>query len=103
MTTIATVATVATRLPSVLVGAARAAARIPAALRPVVVDAAPAGWERGVHDPSRDGDVLTWLGFEPGRAEEPLIPWARSADWPAGLRQLRPLRQLRTPLRSRTA
>jgi hypothetical protein len=59
---------------------------LPAALRPVVLEDVPEGWERQAFDPSRDDDALTWLGFEPGDSHEPLLPWPRPANWPAGSR-----------------
>lgn len=33
----------------------------------------------------RDGDVLTWLGFEPAeQPDPPLLRWPQPARWPAG-------------------
>jgi hypothetical protein len=54
----------------------------PAALRPVVLEDVPEGWERRAFDPSSDADALAWLGFEPGEPDEPLLPWSRPATWP---------------------
>ncbi len=56
---------------------------LPAALRPVVLEDVPEGWERQAHSPSQDGDALAWLGFEPGEADEPLLDWPQPARWPA--------------------
>jgi hypothetical protein len=36
-------------------------------------------------EPRPDGDLLSWLGFEPADApDEPRFPWSRPAAWPTG-------------------
>ena len=73
---------------------------LPAALRPVVLEDVPEGWERQAHQPSQDGEALSWLGFEPGEPDEPLLDWPQPAGWPADPQlSLR----LRLPIRLRTA
>ena len=52
-------------------------------LRSVVLGGAPEGCEPQAFDPSLEADALTWLGFEPGEPDEPLLTWPRPERWPA--------------------
>jgi hypothetical protein len=77
---------------------------VPVALRPVVLDDGPEGWERQVFEPSQDGDALNWLGFEPADPAEPLLSWSRPSRpsrWPAARR--RATGRHRAPARLRIA
>jgi hypothetical protein len=47
-----------------------------------VLEGAPEGWELQDLDPFGDADALTWLGFEHGEPDEPLLPWRRPERWP---------------------
>jgi hypothetical protein len=54
---------------------------VPAVLRLV----ARAGGREHYPGPLPDGDLLSWLGFEPGQgADEPCLSWSRPAAWPTG-------------------
>ena len=56
-------------------------------LRSAVPEGAPEGWELQAFDPSLDDDALTWLGFEPGAPDEPMLPWPRPHRRPAAQRR----------------
>ncbi len=70
-------------------------------LRSAVLRGAPEGCEPQAFDPSLDADALTWLGFEPGEPDEPLLPWPRPERWPAARR--RSSGRHRAPAQARTA
>ena len=51
-------------------------------LRSAVLESIPEGWERQDLDPALDADALSWLGFEHGEADEPLLHVPRPRRWP---------------------
>ena len=71
------------------------------ALRSAALDGAPEGWEQQDLDPSADADALSWLGFEHGEPDEPLLPSQRPQRWPSS--RLRTGGRHRAPGRFRIA
>jgi hypothetical protein len=53
--------------------------------RSQVLDQRPEGWAPQAFDPTLDGDALSWLGFEHGEPDEPLLDWPRPRGWMPGL------------------
>jgi hypothetical protein len=51
-------------------------------LRSAVLEGVPEGWERQDLDPALDVDALSWLGFEHGEPDEPLLHIPRPQRWP---------------------
>ncbi len=56
-------------------------------LRSAVLEGTPEGGEPQSFDPSVHGDALTWLGFEPGEPDEPVLSWPRPQRWPTARRR----------------
>jgi hypothetical protein len=52
-----------------------------------LLQGAPEGCEPQAFDPAIDGDALTWLGFETGDPDEPLLAWPRPQRWPVSRRR----------------
>ena len=64
-----------------------------------LLQGAPEGCQPQAFDPSLDGDALTWLGFETGDPDEPLLTWPRPQRWPVTRRRTNGRHRAPAPLR----